>query len=67
MEDLTFSIQLLKIKANLKFWKPVKLSLVGKIKVLNMYIYLRLLYRTEFYDIPTYILNELNRETTDFI
>ena len=66
-EDLTFSTQLLKVKAKLKFWKPVKLSLIGKIKVLNIYIYSRLWYRTEFYDIPTYILRELNRETTDFI
>ena len=67
MEDLTFSAQLLKIKAKLKFWKPAKLSLIGKIKALNIYIYSRLWYRTEFYDIPTYILRELNRETTDFI
>ena len=45
----------------------MELSLIGKIKVLNIYIYSRLWYRTEFYDIPTYILKELNRETTDFI
>ena len=32
MEDLTFSTQSLKIKAKLKFWKPVKLNLIGKIK-----------------------------------
>ena len=41
---LTFSTQSLKIKAKLKFWKPVKLSLILKIKVLNIYIYLRLWY-----------------------
>ena len=45
----------------------MKLSLTGRIKVLNIYIYSRLWYRTEFYDIPTYISSELNRETTDFI
>ena len=45
----------------------MKLSLIGKIKVLNIYIYSRLCYRTEFYDIPTYILSGLNREATDFI
>ena len=45
----------------------MKLSLTGKIKVLNIYIYLGLWYCTEFYDISTYILSELNRETTDFI
>ena len=28
VEDLTFGTQLLKIKAKLKFWKPVKLSLM---------------------------------------
>ena len=67
MEDLTFSTQLLKIKAKLKFWKPVTLCLIRKIKVLNIYIHSRLRYRAEFYDIPTYILSELNRETTDFI
>ena len=67
VDDLTFSTQLLKIKAKLKFWKPVKLSLIGKIKVLNIYIYSRLWHRTEFYDTPTYILSGLNRETTDFI
>ena len=66
MEDLTFSTQLLKIKAKLKFWKPVKLSLIGKIKVFNIYICSRLWYRTEFYDTYIYI-SELNRETTDFI
>ena len=38
VEDLTFSTQLLKIKAKLKFWKPVKLTLIGKIKVLNISI-----------------------------
>ena len=63
---LRFSTQVLKIKAKLKFWKPVKLSLKGKIKVLNIYIYSRLWYHTEFYDILTYILGELIRETTDF-
>ena len=67
VEGLTFSTQLLKIKAKLKFWKPVKLSLIRKLEVLNIYIYSRLWYRTEFYDIPTYILSELNRKTTDFI
>ena len=67
VEDFTFSAQLLKIKAELKFWKPVKISLTGKIKVLNIYIYSGLWYHTEFYDITTYILSELNRETTDFI
>ena len=30
--DLTFSTQLLKIKAKLEFWKPVKLGLIGKLK-----------------------------------
>ena len=43
MAGLTFSAQLLKIKAK------------------------RLWYLTEFYDKLTYILSELNRETTDFI
>ena len=38
VEDLTFGTQLLKIKAKPKFWKPVKLSLIGKIEVLNIYI-----------------------------
>ena len=45
----------------------MKLSLIGKVKVLNVYIYSRLWYRIEFYDTPTYILSELNREATDFI
>ena len=62
MEDLTFSTQLLKMKAKLKLKKPVKLSPIGKIKFLNIYIYSRLWYLTEFYD-----LSKLNRETTDFI
>ena len=67
MEDLAFSTQLLNIKAKLKFWKPVKLSLIGKIKVLNIHIYSRYGIAQNFMIHPTYILRELNRETTDFI
>ena len=37
--DLTFSTQLLKIKAKLKFWKPVKLSLIGNQSFEHIYLF----------------------------
>ena len=44
-----------KVKNILNFWKKARLSLIGKIKVLNTFILPRLWYRTEFQNIPNNI------------
>ena len=41
-----------KINNKLQFWKRASLSLIGKIKVSNIFILSRLWYRTEFQNIP---------------
>ena len=69
-EDATnenFIEQQSKIKNKLNFWKRVRLLLIGRIKVLNTFIFSRLWYRTEFRNIPNDIERSIHQVILDFI
>ena len=57
--EIIFTEQLAKTKSKGCFWKPRKLSLIGRVRVVNIFSLSRLWYRTEFFSIPTHILHEL--------
>ena len=50
-----------------QFWKRARLSLIGKIKVLNSFILSRLWYRTEFQNIPKNLEPVIHQGILDFI
>ena len=52
-------LSLTKIKSKGSFWKSRKLSLIGRVHVVNIFSLSRLWYRTEIFSIPTHILHEL--------
>ena len=69
-EDTTnynFIEQEFKTKNKLQFWKRASLSLIGKIKVLNIFILSRLWYRTEFQNIPKNLKLVVHQGILDFI
>ena len=47
--EIIFTEQLARIKNKGAFWKPRKLSLIGRAHVVNIFILSRLWYRTEFF------------------
>ena len=65
--EIIFTEQLAKIKNNGAFWKPRKLSLIGRVHVGNIFILSRLWYRTEIFSIPIHILKELEKYIIDFV
>ena len=65
--ELIFNEQLAKIKNKGAFWKPRKLSLIGRVHVVNIFILSRLWYRTETFSIPIHILKELEKYIIDFV
>ena len=56
-----------KLKTKFQFWKRARLSLIGKIKVLNSFILSRLWYRTEFQNIPKNLEPVIHQGILDFI
>ena len=69
-EDTTndnFIEQESKIKNKFQFWKRARLSLIGKIKVLNSFILSRFWYRTEFQNIPKNLEPVVHQSILDFI
>ena len=65
--EIIFTEQLAKIKSIGSFWKPRKLSLIGRVHVVNIFLLSRLWYRTEIFSIPTHILHELESFILDFV
>ena len=56
-----------KIKITLAFWKGRNLSLIGRVKVINIYILSRLWYRTEIFSVPKNLPTEIERDILDFV
>ena len=65
--EITFVEQLAKIKRKGTFWKPRKISLIGRVQVVNTFLLSRLWYRTEIFSIPPPILKELDKYLLDFV
>ena len=65
--EIIFTEQLAKIENKGAFWKPRKLSLIGRVHVVNIFILSRLWYRTEIFLIPIHILKELEKYIIDFV
>ena len=65
--EIIFTEQLAKIKNKGAFWKPRKLSLIGRVYVVNIFILSRLWYPTEIFSIPIHILKELEKYMIDFV
>ena len=65
--EIIFTEQLARIKNKGAFWKPRKLSLIGRVHVVNIFILSRLWYRTEFFSIPSHILKELEKYIIDVV
>ena len=65
--EISFTEQLAKIKNKGAFWKPRKLSLIGRVHVVNIFILSRLWYRIEIFSIPIHILKELEKYIIDFV
>ena len=56
-----------KIKLKLAFWKDRNLSLIGRVRVINIYILSRLWYRTEIFSVPKNLLTEIEKDILDFV
>ena len=50
--EIVFTEQLTKINSEGSYWKPRNLSLIGRVRVANIYILSRLWYRTGIFSVP---------------
>ena len=62
-----FTELLAKLKSKGSYWKPQKLSLIGRVFVANIFLLSRLWYRTEIFSIPPHILRELDSYIIEFV
>jgi hypothetical protein len=65
--ELNFAEQIETIKNKINFWKGQGLSLISRVKIINIFILSRLWYRTKVWDITKYCLESLNRIIRNFI
>ena len=65
--EIVFTEQLVKIKSKGTYWKPRKLSLIGRERVADIFVLSRLWYRTEIFSIPPHILRELESYIIEFV
>ena len=65
--EIVYTEQLATIKSKGSYWKPRKLSLIGWVRVVNIFILSRLWYRTEIFSIPPHILRELESYIVKFV
>ena len=65
--EIVYTEQLAKIKSKGSYWKPRKLSFIGRVRVVNIFILSRLWYRTEIFSIPPHILRELDSYIIEFV
>ena len=66
-EDLNYKEILSKIKSLLNFWKLRDLTLMGKIQLLKVHIYSKVLYRASLTPVPKWVYDSLDELTFDFI
>ena len=65
--ELNFAEHIETIKNKMNFWKGQGLSLISRVKIINIFILSRLWYRTKVWDITKYYLEALNRIIRNFI
>ena len=63
----TFEGFIPKIKNSLNFWKPFKLCVLSKARVIEIFHASRLWYAAQFYPIPTNTVKELQRSFLEYI
>ena len=56
-----------KIKSLLNFWKLRDLTLMGKIQLLKVHIYSKVLYRASLTPVPKWVYDSLDKLAFDFI
>ena len=56
-----------KIKNKINYWKRKGISLLGRVKIVNVFILSRLWYRTRFFTISRYLLNKIEQLIRNFI
>ena len=67
LSDLNFAEQIEKIKNKLNYWRGKGISLIGRVRVVNIFILSRLWYRTEIWDLSFDSKNLLERLIRNFI
>ena len=67
LSELNFAEQIEIIKNKITFWRNKRLTLITKVKVLNIFVLSRLWYRTQIWDITKNHLDILNRLIRNFI
>ena len=63
----SFSIVIEKIRAKFSYWKGKFLTLKGRVKTVNIFIFSKLWYILECQDFPITLKNDLDKNLTDFI
>ena len=65
--EIVFTEQLAKIKSKASYWKPRKLSLIGLVRLANIFVLSRLWHRTGIFSIPPHVLQELDSYIIEFV
>ena len=63
----TFSEIIPRLKRGLNFWKPLKLPLLAKSRVIEIYHASKLWYATNFYSLPTSLENEIDEAFIEYV
>ena len=67
LSDINFAEQVEKIKNKINYWKKKGISLLGRVRVSNFFILLRLWYRTNFFTISRQMLDRMDQMIRNFI
>ena len=67
ISDINFSEINDKITKKIAFWKGSGLSIKGKIRVINTFIYTKIIYRLECVDLNRAMIDSIERKIRDFI
>ena len=67
ISDLNFAEHLEKVKNKINYWKGKGISLLGRVKVINIFILSRFWYRTEIISINSELLKTYEKLIRDFI
>ena len=59
--------QMSKVRNKLQFWRARGLSVIGRVRVENVFVLSRLWHRTEIFSIPPTIVNEVEKDILDFV
>ena len=67
LSDMNFAEQVEKIKNKINYWKKKGISLLGRVRVSNIFILSRLWYRTNFFTISRQLLDRMEQMIRNFI